>query len=90
MIIDADTSLPVLTTVGGHLIIDADTSLPVLRSAHGVPGHLLAVSEYGLWAGDDGLYYAGCRRALTREQALAHWARDVDRAMLFTLAILMT
>jgi hypothetical protein len=44
---------------------------------------------YQLWCTDDGYFYAGCQKRLTREQALAHWDRDDDRAMLFTLAILV-
>ncbi len=35
----------------------------------------------------DGFFYAGCRRRLTREEALKHWDREDDRACLFTLAI---
>jgi hypothetical protein len=38
--------------------------------------------------GDNGLYYAGCVKALTREQALKRWARSDDRAKLFTGVIL--
>jgi uncharacterized membrane protein len=85
--IDAEASLPVLTSVGGYLYIDAEASLPVLTSAHGVRGALLAVSKYGLWRSDEGLYYAGCRVNLTKDKALAHWGRGDDRALLFASAI---
>ena len=44
-------------------------------------------TSYSLFARVDGSFSAGCRKNLTREQALRHWARDDDRAMLFTLAI---
>ena len=55
----------------------------------GQPGQMIAFEgKYLLWRSDAGLYYAGCRIALTREQALKHWDRTDDRAMLFTLAIL--
>ena len=86
----AEASLPVLTTVGGSLYIQAEASFPVLTTVHSVPGNLIAVSEYGLWAGSNGLYYAGCREELTREQALRHWDREDDRACLYTLAIGVT
>ena len=85
--IQAEASFPVLTTVGGSLDIQARAALPALTTAHGVPGNLIAVSEYGLWAGSNGLYYAGCRKGFTREQALRHWDREDDRACLYTLAI---
>ena len=35
----------------------------------------------------NGRYFAGCQVNLTKKQALAHWDRDDDRALLFTLAI---
>ena len=85
--ISAEAALPVLTTVGDYLSIYARAALPVLTTAHGVPGNLIAVSEYGLWAGSNGLYYAGCQEGFTREQALRHWDREDDRACLYTLAI---
>jgi len=85
--IHAEAALPMLVTVGGSLTIQAKSSLPVLTSAHGVPGNLIAISDYGLWAGSNGLYYAGCRKGFTREQALKHWDREDDRACLYTLAI---
>jgi YD repeat-containing protein len=44
--------------------------------------------DYSLRANSDGTFTAGCRRNLTREQALAHWDRDDDRALLFSFAIL--
>jgi hypothetical protein len=83
----ADANLPVLENVGGYLAIDADANLPVLGSAHGKPGRLIAVHDYGLWQADDGAYSAGCRGPLTKAQALSHWDRGDDRALLFTLAI---
>jgi YD repeat-containing protein len=43
---------------------------------------------YSLQANSDGTFTAGCRRNLTRAQALAHWDRSDDRALLFTFAIL--
>ena len=77
-----------LTEVGGSLYILAETSLPVLTSAHGNPGRLIAISGYGLVATDAGMFYAGCRGPLTKDQALAHWRRDDERAKVFTAAIL--
>ena len=54
----------------------------------GQPGQMIAFEgNYLLWRSDAGLYYAGCRIALTREQALKHWDRTDDRAMLFTKSI---
>ena len=85
--IQAEAALPALTTVGDPLTIRAEASFPALTTAHGVPGNLIAVSDYGLWAGSNGLYYAGCRKGFTREQALRHWDREDDRACLYTLAI---
>jgi hypothetical protein len=35
----------------------------------------------------NGLYFAGCARFLTKEQALNRWDRHDDRALLFTFAI---
>ena len=105
--INADASLPVLATVGGYLEINADASLPVLTTvggtlyiradgkfnapclavSHGNKGALLGISGYGLWRSDDGYYFAGCRGPLNAEQALAHWDRSDDRALLFTAII---
>jgi YD repeat-containing protein len=45
-------------------------------------------NDDSLQANLDGTYTAGCRENLTRQQALAHWARDDDRALLFTFAIM--
>ena len=42
---------------------------------------------YALAQTDADLFSAGCRRNLTREQALAHWSRSDARAKLFTAAI---
>ena len=54
----------------------------------GQPGQMIAFEgNYLLWRSDAGLYYAGCRSELTREQALKHWDRTDDRAMLFTKSI---
>jgi hypothetical protein len=44
--------------------------------------------DYNLCANLDGTFTAGCRRNLAREQAIAHWDRSDDRALLFTFAIL--
>jgi hypothetical protein len=84
----AKASLPALTSVGGSLYSNAEATLPALTTAHGVPGRLLCVSDYGLWLGDNGLLYAGCRKGLTVQQALEHWEHREDaRAVLFTEAI---
>jgi carbonic anhydrase/acetyltransferase-like protein (isoleucine patch superfamily) len=86
--IHAECTLPALTSVGAGLEILAECTLPALTVAFGVPGKLIAVSEYGLWQGDNGLYYAGCRRGLTLRQALDHWNdRDDERALKFISAI---
>jgi hypothetical protein len=85
--IDADADLPALTTVGGYLYIDADADLPALTTAHGVKGRLLCASTYGLWLGDNGLLYAGCRQGLTIDEALKHWDRPDKRAVKFTESI---
>ena len=54
----------------------------------GQPGQMIAYNgDYLLWRSDAGLYYAGCRSELTREQALKHWDRQDDRAVIFTKAI---
>ena len=42
---------------------------------------------YALVQTDTDLFSAGCRKNLTREQALAHWNRIDVRAKLFTAAI---
>ena len=42
---------------------------------------------YALVQTDTDLFSAGCRKNLTREQALAHWSRSDARAKLFTAAI---
>ena len=42
---------------------------------------------YALVQTDADLFSAGCRKNLTREQALAHWNRSDARAKLFTAAI---
>ena len=42
---------------------------------------------YALTQTDTDLFSAGCRKNLTREQALAHWNRSDARAKLFTAAI---
>ena len=78
-------------TVGGWIDLSGcdlkGVTLP--KVIFGQPGQMIAFEgEYLLWRSDAGLYYAGCRSELTREQALEHWDRTDDRAMLFTLAIL--
>ena len=85
----AECELPALTSVGEWLDIQAECELPTLASAYGVPGKLIAVSEYGLWKSNDGLYYAGCRQELTLDQAINHWIDRTDkRALKFIGAIL--
>jgi hypothetical protein len=81
--------LPALASVGGGLDIRAECELPVLTSMYGVPGRLIAVSRYGLWKSNKGLYYAGCRKGLTLDQAIDHWIdRTDERALKFIGAIL--
>ena len=77
-------------TVGGSIYLSGcdlkGVTLP--KVIFGQPGQMIALDgEYLLWRSDAGLYYAGCRRELTREQALKHWDRTDDRAMLFTKSI---
>jgi hypothetical protein len=82
--------LPVLNTISREMFVSshAHTVIPALKKLGGVPGRLLCVSSYGLWLGDNGLLYAGCRRGLTVQQALEHWEHREDaRAVLFTAAI---
>jgi hypothetical protein len=87
--IRAKCELPVLTSVGGKLYICAKCGLPALASVGGVPGKLIAVSRYGLWKSNEGLYYAGCRQNLTLDQAINHWSNRTDeRALKFIGAIL--
>jgi hypothetical protein len=96
----ASCTLPALTKVG-WLVVYADCTLPALAKVVGwlyvhaactlsapMFGHQLAHDgEYALWRESNGLYRAGCRRGLTAEQALRHWAREDKRAKLFTAAI---
>ena len=83
----ADFNAPMLTSVGGHLIVFTDLNAPLLKIAHGVPATLLAKSNYCLFIGSDGYFYAGCRK-FTLEEALDHWGdRSDDRAIMFTKAI---
>jgi hypothetical protein len=82
-----------LTSVQGRLYVYSGATLTAsnLTSAYGAPGRELTrcpTDGYVLWLGDNGLYYAGCAIILTREQALERWAREDDRAKLFTAAIL--
>ena len=49
---------------------------------------IVSDGEYMLRMSDDGYYYAGCQKNLNKDQALAHWDRDDDRALLFTFAIM--
>jgi YD repeat-containing protein len=59
------------------------------RGTDGTGWDVLAWHDgYSLQANLDGTYTAGCRKNLTRQQALAHWDRSDDRALLFTRAIL--
>ena len=82
----AEANLPLLESVGGSLDIRANANLPLLRRAHGRAGRLIAASEYGLWWTGE-VFYAGCRGPFTKAEALAHWDRDDERALVFTLAI---
>ncbi|WP_371433018.1 hypothetical protein, partial [Novosphingobium sp.] len=53
--------------------------------------HCLAVCPedgYALVQTDTDKFFAGCRKGLTREQALSHWDRSDARAKLFRGAIL--
>jgi hypothetical protein len=83
----ADADLPALTTVEGRLYLLGHYNMPELTTAHGVKGRLLCASTYGLWLGDNGLIYAGCREGLTIGAALKHWDRPDERAVMFTAAI---
>ena len=49
--------------------------------------YMCADSEYSLRSTLDDAYSAGCWYGYTKEQALKHWDRDDDRALLFTFAI---
>jgi hypothetical protein len=89
----ATLTVNALTSVKGSLSVREGATLTAsnLTTAYGVPGRELTrcpADGYVLWLGDDGLYYAGCRRGLNREQALERWEREDDRAKLFTGAIL--
>jgi hypothetical protein len=91
----ATLTAPQLTSVGWLMYVydGAKLTAPLLTTAYGQPGHEIArcpIDGYVLWLGDNGLYYAGCSRGLTRDEALAHWRRDNPRARLFTAAILNT
>jgi hypothetical protein len=87
--IQEECELPALTSVGGWLYVRAECELPALASVDGIPGKLIAVSKYGLWKSNGGLYYAGCRQGLTLDQAINHWIdRTDERAMKFIGAIL--
>ena len=77
-------------TVGGSIYLSGcdlkGVTLP--KVIFGQPGQMIAFEgNYLLWRSDAGLYYAGCRSELTREQALKHWDRQDDRAVIFTKAI---
>ena len=77
----ADFQAPALTSVGGDLYVSADFQAPALNAQM-----LADDGNYQLWF-FDGVYRAGCRK-FTREQALVHWQRTDDRAVLFRAAIL--
>ena len=78
------------STVTGSLYLSGCdlTGVTLPKVIFGQPGQMIAFEgKYLLWRSDAGLYYAGCRIALTREQALKHWDRQDDRAVIFTKAI---
>jgi hypothetical protein len=89
----ATLTTPRLILVNGYLYVYEGVTLDAvhLTFAYGQPGREIArcpVDGYVLWLTRNGLYYAGCRRGLTRDAALAHWSGDTERAKLFTAAIL--
>ena len=81
--------LPAGCTIGGSADLRGYAHpLPDDLKMFGVHGAVIGNDgEYVLWAGTDGLFYAGCRRRFTREKALHHWHRRDERALLFTAAI---
>ena len=84
------TGVTLPSTVGGSLDLRGCdlTGVTLPKVIFGQPGQMIAFEgKYLLWRSDAGLYYAGCRIALTREQALKHWDRQDDRAVIFTKAI---
>jgi YD repeat-containing protein len=67
---------------------DAQGRVLSYRGTDGTGYDVLAwANGYDLRLNTDGTFTAGCRRDYTRDQALKHWDRDDDRALLFTLAI---
>jgi hypothetical protein len=90
----ATLTAPQLTSVDYMDVYDgAKLTTPLLTSVYGQRGREIARCPdegYVLWLTSNGLYYAGCRRGLTRDEALAHWSDDNPRARLFTAAILNT
>ena len=88
LIIDAEASLPVLTTVGGDLSISIGVNFDYSAIEFGA-GLVLAVWEYALHL-KDGKYCAGCMGPLTADEALKHWTTGhhaPSRATLFRVAI---
>ena len=74
--IHADAELPALVSVGGGLYIHADAKFTALTVAFGERGRLIGIAKngYGLWLGDSGYYYCGCKKLL-REEAIARWSK---------------
>jgi len=84
----ADAQLPALTSVGGYLYVEADGKLSApLLAFDGEKYTEIARSDYVLFSGDKGNFRAGCHGPFTAGQALAHWNRIDDRAVVFTAAI---
>ena len=77
-----------VTSVGGYLYVRADGKLtaPLLRF-DGEAYTEIASSKYVLFAGDKGHYRAGCQGPFTADEAIAHWNRKDERAVIFTAAI---
>jgi hypothetical protein len=89
------TALPEGLTVGGSLDLRGLNSLSVPTPWYAENGEatrrrFLAIcpdAGYALIQTDTDRFSAGCRKNLTRAQALKHWSRTDDRAVLFTAAI---
>jgi hypothetical protein len=86
----ADFSAPMLASVGSYLYVRTDFSAPMLASAYGAKGKLLSVNKYGLWKSDEGLFYAGCKRGFTKDEAieLSKTWEEQEIAQQFIAAIL--
>jgi len=78
------------TTVSGSLDLSGcdlkGVTLPMI--IEGKPSKMIAFDgEYALFLHDDGTYSAGCQKSLSKEEALKHWNRSDNRAVMFTEAI---